>query len=315
MGIMIGEVQKAFTGAVERALESTVNVSSTTRPPFRIPGPHPHKGIGSGVVMDNEGHIITNQHVVAGSEKTIITLANGRVFGGTVIGGDDETDIAVVKVDSDELRPAQFGNSQELKVGQPVLAIGNPLGLSGGPTVTSGVISSLQRSLKLGDGNGLRVIQTDAPVNPGNSGGPLVDLDGKAVAITTAMIPQAKGIGFAVPINTALKVAGEIIEHGGVRRPWLGIVGYDVNTRLAHRYGLSSSRGVFVVEVSSSSPAADAGLRVGDVILSLSGEATAGIGDLMEIIKARGIGESVEMEVERRGDRVKLRSTLGTRPF
>lgn len=312
---MIGELQQAYTLAVERALASTVSVSSSTRPPSRRRGPHPSKGVGSGVVMDGEGHVLTNYHVVGGTERVIVTLADGRIFGGQVVGGDEETDIAVVRVEGDDLRPAEFGDSDALHAGQPVLAIGNPLGLSGGPTVTSGVVSSLQRNLKLGNGNGVKVIQTDASVNPGNSGGPLVDLEGRVVAVTTAMMPYANGIGFATPINAAREIAQQILAHGGVQRPWLGIVGYDVNRRLAVRYRLKTGRGVFVVELTPDGPAEAAGLRVGDVILSAGGEDTDSLGDLVEGLRTKEIGEALELEVERHGERTRLEAVLGTRPF
>ncbi len=312
---MIGELQQAYTQAVERALESTVSVSTSARPPVRHRRHFPAKGVGSGVVLDGDGHVLTNYHVVGGAEKVIVTLADGRVFGGRVVGGDEETDVAVVRVEEGDLRPAEFGDSDTLRAGQPVLAIGNPLGLSGGPTVTSGVVSSLQRNLRLGNGNGVKVIQTDAPVNPGNSGGPLVDLEGKVVAVTTAMMPYANGIGFAIPINAAREVAQQVLDHGGVQRPWLGIVGYDVNRRLAFRYRLAARRGVFVVELTSGSPAEEAGLRVGDVILSVGGEATEGVADLVDVLRTKKVGDRLKLEVERHGKRTQLEAALGTRPF
>src|SRR5213083_2688167 len=218
---MLADLQNAYIQAVERAGASTVNVSTAQRPYGPPWGQWPRRGFGSGVILDDKGHILTTHHVVDGAEKVIVTFADGRVLSGAVVGGDEETDIAVVRVDGKEFRAADYANSDELKVGQPVLAIGNPLGLSGGPTVTSGVVSSLRRSVDLGNG-GLKVIQTDAAVNPGNSGGPLVDLQGKVVAINTVTIPYAEGIGFAIPANTALKVAKEILQKGRVQRPWLG---------------------------------------------------------------------------------------------
>ncbi len=281
-------------------------------PPF---GPFPRRGVGSGVILDSQGHIITNQHVVDDAQKIIVTLADGRVLPGTVVGGDEETDVAVVKVDGKDLRPAEFANSDDLKVGQPVLAIGNPLGLAGGPTVTSGVVSSLRRSLQLSNGDGLKVVQTDAAVNPGNSGGPLVDLQGRVIAITTAMIPYAQGVGFAVPVNTAREVARQLIEHGKVQRPWLGITGYDVNRRVAYYYGLEASRGVFVTEVTPDSPAEAAGIQVGDALLNVGDRSLATVGDLVESLRSSSIGGNVELEVERHGRRLRLRATLGTRPF
>ncbi len=265
--------------------------------------------------MDSDGHILTNRHVVDEARRIIVTLSDGRILGGAVIGSDEETDIAVVKVDGENLKTADFGDSDKLKVGQPVMAIGNPLALSGGPTVTSGVVSSLRRSLQMGNGNGLKMIQTDAAVNPGNSGGPLVDLEGHVVAINTATIPYADGIGFAIPVNAALDVAKQIIEHGQVQRPWLGIMGYDVGRRVAHHYGLRTSRGILVVEVTSGSPAAEAGLQVGDVVLSVDGEGVASLGDLVEVLKSRKIGDEVDLEVERHGKDVRAKTKLGTRPF
>src|SRR3990170_1222553 len=203
---MISELQDAYTHAVEQAAKSVVSVGTTAvpvGPPF---GPYPRRGHGSGVVFDDQGHVLTSHHVVAKAERLFVGLADGRVLSGKIVGADEETDIAVVRIEAGGLHPSALGDSDALKVGQPVLAIGNPLGLAGGPTVTSGVISSLRRNLQHHDADGLRMIQTDAAVNPGNSGGPLVDLAGKVVAINTATIPFAEGIGFAVPINDAAQV-------------------------------------------------------------------------------------------------------------
>ncbi|MFQ6012762.1 MAG: S1C family serine protease, partial [Thermoplasmata archaeon] len=301
---MIGELQDALTGAVEKAARSTVSVSTSARP-YRGWGRFP-PGTGSGVVMDAQGHILTNYHVVQGADGVLVSLSNGTIVGGRLLGGDEETDIAVVKVDGEKLPPAEFGDSDALKVGQPVLAIGNPLGLAGGPAVTSGVVSSLRRSLQVGNGNGLKMIQTDAAVNPGNSGGPLVDLEGKVIAVNTANIPHADGIGFAIPSKTALETAEQIIEHGRVQRPWLGIVGYDVNRRVARRYGLKASRGVLVAEVTSDGPAERDGIRVGDVILSLAGETLDTVGDLVELLRAHDVEKKIAMEVDRNGESLRI---------
>lgn len=311
---MISDLESAYTAAVEKAGASTVSISvagAFRGPPFR---PYPRRGIGSGVVLDREGRILTNAHTVDGADRILVGLGDGRVLGGAVLGADEDTDIAVVKVDGDHLQPAEFGDSDRLKVGQPVLAIGNPLGLPGGPTVTSGVVSALHRSIRLGDGDGLPVIQTDAAVNPGNSGGPLVDLQGRVVALNAATIPYAEGIGFAVPINAALDVARQIAEHGRAQRPWLGVVGYDVDRRVAHYYGLPVNQGVFLVELSEGGPAAAAGLRVGDVLTSIDGRPLAEVSDLVEALRGKKIGETVEVGFERQGAK-KLRIALGTRPF
>ncbi len=311
---MIADLETAYTQAVERAGASTVSISvagAFHHPPFR---PYPRRGIGSGVVLDAQGHILTNAHTVDGAERILVGLGDGRVLGGEVLGADSETDIAVVRIEGDHLQPAEFGDSDRLKVGQPVLAIGNPLGLPGGPTVTSGVVSSLQRSIRLGDGEGLQVIQTDAAVNPGNSGGPLVDLQGRVIAVNAATIPYAEGIGFAIPINAAREVAGQIISHGKVQRPWLGIVGYDVDRRIAQYYQLPVSQGVFLVELSDGGPARAAGLQVGDVLTSLDGRPLAGISDLVDALHGKAIGQSVEVGFVRQGAKT-VRLALGTRPF
>jgi serine protease Do len=311
---MIAELETAYTGAVERAGASTVSISvagAFHNPPFR---PYPRRGIGSGVVLDKEGRILTNAHTVNGAERILVGLGDGRVLGGRVLGADEDTDIAVVKVDGDHLQPAEFGDSDRLKVGQPVLAIGNPLGLPGGPTVTSGVVSSLHRSIRLGDGYGLQVIQTDAAVNPGSSGGPLIDLQGRVIALNAATIPYAEGIGFAVPINVARDIAAQIIAHGKAQRPWLGVVGYDVDRRIAHYYQLPVSQGVFLVELSEGGPAGAAGLQVGDVLTSLDGRPLTEVSDLVEALREKKIGETVEIGYERQGSK-KIRIALATRPF
>lgn len=312
---MLADLQNAYIQAVERAGASTVNVSTAQRPYGPPWGPWPRRGFGSGVVLDDQGHILTTHHVVEGAERVIVTFSDGRVLSGTVVGGDEETDIAVVRVEGKDFRAADYANSDELKVGQPVLAIGNPLGLPGGPTVTSGVISSLRRHLGRGPGDGLPVLQTDAAVNPGNSGGPLVDLRGRVVAINTATIPYAEGIGFAIPINAALSAAREIVAHGRVQRPWLGIGGYDIDRRLASYYGIATRHGVFTAELTLESPAEKAGLQVGDVITSVGGKTLTGVADLVEALRERTIGDSVEIEGERRGQKLRVKATLGPRPW
>lgn len=312
---MLAQLQDAYIGAVEKAAASTVSVS-TARGPYGPPfGPYPRRGMGSGVVFDAQGHVLTTHHVVDGVEKVIVAFPDGRVLSGTVVGGDEETDIAIVRVSGSDFRPADLADSDGLRVGQPVLAIGNPLGLPGGPTVTSGVVSSLRRSLARGPGDGVRVIQTDAAVNPGNSGGPLIDLQGRVVAINSATIPFAEGIGFSIPINAAREVARQIIEHGHVQRPWLGIAGYDVDRRIAAYYGLTVHRGVFLAEVTPGSPADAAGLQVGDVLTSLGGRPLVGLVDLIESLRVRKISDAVEVETERRGRTVRATAVLGTRPF
>src|SRR2546428_13566910 len=212
---MIADLQNAYVNAVERVGVSTVNVSTAGAaygPPFGRPWPR--RGFGSGVLLDAQGHVLTTHHVIDGASKVIVTFADGRVLSGSVVGGDDETDVAVIKVDGQDFHAAEFADSDQLKVGQPVLAIGNPLGLPGGPTVTSGVISSLRRNLSFGPGDGLPVIQTDAAVNPGNSGGALLGLSGRVVAINTPSITHSGGLGVAISVNVALGGARADLELG-----------------------------------------------------------------------------------------------------
>ena len=187
---------------------------------FRV---FPVEGVGSGVIIDEKGYILTNNHVIDDAERLKVTLADGRVLKGKVAGTDEVTDLAVLKVESEDPLPAAtLGDSDSLKAGQIVMAIGNPFGLTGGPAVTAGIVSSLDRSIQTRNGV-LELIQTDAAINPGKSGGPLVDTKGEVVAINTANMPYAQGIGFAVPVNTAKKILQELIEKGKVARPWIGV--------------------------------------------------------------------------------------------
>ena len=311
---MMTQLEEAFTKAVEKASESTVSISSASAfhgPPW---GHMWRRGVGSGVVLDSKGHILTNYHVVDGADRIVVTLTDGKVLSGTVVGGDEETDIAVVKVEGANLPPAEFRDENGVKVGQPVLAIGNPLGMPGGPTVTSGIVSSLSRSLQMYPGGGMKVIQTDAAVNPGSSGGPLVDLEGKVLGITTAVMTHAEGIGFAVPSKVALDIARQIIEHGQVMRPWLGISGFDANSRPAYYYGMWAPSGVFIADVTPGSPADKAGIQVGDNLQTIDGKPLAGLGDLLEALRSRKVGDSAVLEIGRQGASRKVQVALGTRP-
>ncbi len=311
---MTTEIEERYIQAFDKSSRSTVSVLVAAPPMGACHGPFRRRGVGSGVVLDMKGHILTNQHVVSHCDRIMVALNNGHVFQGKVVGGDERTDVAVVRIEADELTPAELGNSDELKVGQPILAIGNSLGLSGGPTVSSGVISSLRRSLITGKGNGIAVIQTDASVNPGNSGGPLVSLDGRVIAITTAMIPYAEGMGFAIPINKAKEIADQIIEHGKVQRSWLGVSAFDVTPRLAYQFRLPSTDGVFVSEVVPESPAESADLRMGDVILSVDDAQLGSVMDLLAILDEKKIGQKVELKVRRNGRLEELHVILGTQP-
>jgi len=310
---MISSMEQAYTQAVEKASASVVSIGSAKAlrgPPFR---PWWRRGIGAGVVLDGEGHILTNHHVIDDAQQLLVTFPDGTVNGGSVVGGDEETDVAVIRVESRGLTPADFADSDAVKLGQPVFALGNPLGLSGGPSVTSGIVSSLSRSLSFA-ANGQRMIQTDAAVNPGNSGGPLVNLGGQVVGILTAMIPHAEGIGFALPANAARSVGTELIAHGSIERPWLGVTALDAASPQAAYYGVHATSGVFVAEIAPGSPAERAGLLPGDVLVTLGGEPLSGVGGLVDSLRAKKVGDAIPLGVHRGGKSVTVRADLAPRP-
>src|ERR1700730_19276955 len=295
------ELEGQITGAVERLSESVVGIESTriTRD-YRF-GMVPVEGQGSGVIIDPRGIIITNNHVVDESARVQVNLKDGRTFVGEVIGTDSATDVALVKVEADNLPFATLGDSEKLKVGQIVLAIGNALGLPGAPTVSMGLIGALGRPLPGTDFVVEGLIQTDAAINPGNSGGPLADLDGRVIGMNTAMIPFAQGMGFAIPSETIKRIMDQITRHGRVVRPWLGISGLDVNPSIARRYGLSVDSGVLLAEVMRDSPAHVAGLREGDIVVGIGEHKVEQMKGLVTALSKFAIGERVTMSFVRTG--------------
>ncbi len=299
---------------LDKVSRSVVNVSTVKLLDHVFYRAVPVKGMGSGTIIDAEGHILTNKHVVSGAQKIGATLADGRVLEGRVTGTCSTHDVAIIKVKERELAAAELGDSDKLKVGQRVFAIGNPFGLAGGPTVTSGVVSALNRSIESSRGMIENLVQTDAAINPGNSGGPLVDMQGRVVAINTAIIPYAQGIGFAIPINSARKCANEIIVHGGMVRPWLGVSGLTVTREVASYYGLPVDRGVLVTRVIPGSPSDDAGLVPGDIVLEFSGKTTSNIKELVKEIQKRKAGEKVELLILRDSRRWIVEAVLERTP-
>jgi serine protease Do len=293
------------TGAVEKVSESIVSVSSM-RLERRFFGIVPLEGQGSGIILDKSGLIVTNNHVIDGANQVHVSLKDGRTFTGEVVGADEATDVAVIRVNASDLPAAELGDSERLRVGQFVLAIGNALALPGGPTVSMGVLSAKGRPLPGSDFIFEGLLQTDAAVNPGNSGGPLADLDGRIIGITTLMIPYAQGMGFAIPINTVKKIAQEILESGRVSRRWIGISGIDVTPQLARRYSLQADSGFLVAEVVPRSPADYAGVRNGDVIVGAAGEEVKHTKDLLVAISKVTVGGKVNLEVNRLGRKGRL---------
>ncbi len=263
----------------------------------------PLEGQGSGIIIDPRGLVVTNNHVIEGASQVHVGLKDGRTFTGEVVGADEATDVAVIRVNASDLPAAELGDSEALKVGQFVLAIGNALALAGGPTVSLGVLSAKGRPLPGTDFIFEGLLQTDAAVNPGNSGGPLADLEGRVIGVTTMMIPYAQGMGFAIPVNTVKKIAQEIVETGRVSRRWIGISGVDVGPQLARRYGLQTQSGFLVAEVVPSSPADHAGLRSGDVIFGAGGSEVRHTKDLLMAISKTNAGQPIRLEVDRMGNR------------
>jgi len=284
---------------LDKVSHSVVNVSTIKLLQHIFYRAVPVKGMGSGTIIDPEGQVLTNNHVIAGAEKIGVTLADGRVLEGRVLGTCSSHDMAIVKVKGEKLPVAELGDSDKLKVGQRVFAIGNPFGLAGGPSVTAGVISAVNRSIESERGMIENLVQTDAAINPGNSGGPLVDIQGRVVAINTAIIPYAQGIGFAIPINSARKCTNEIIAHGSMIRPWLGVNGLTVTKEVSAYYGLPVDRGALVTRVIPGSPADNAGIVAGDIILEFAGRTTNNIEALVKEIQKRKAGEKVEVVILR----------------
>ncbi|MGI0070635.1 MAG: S1C family serine protease [Thermoplasmata archaeon] len=255
----------------------------------------------SAFVIDPAGYLVTNQHVVDGAAKLRVQLADGRDLDGEVVGGDPVTDLAVVRVDAAGLPAARLGKSEELRVGQIVLAIGNALGLPGGPTVSTGVVSALGRPLPGSDFVFEGLIQTDAAINPGNSGGPLVDLSGSVVGINTAMVPFAQGVGFAIPIHAVARVAEELRAKGRIVRPWMGLTVAELRPEVAVRYGLEVGSGLLVGEVEPRSPAHKAGLKAGDVLTRIGPTEVRNVRDLVAALSHYPVGSDVEVGYRRRG--------------
>jgi len=306
--------EKNVLDILEKVSKSVVNISILKLVHHMFYQAVPVKGMGSGTIIDPKGYVLTNNHVVGGAEKITVTLWNGEVLKGRLIGSCAVHDMAVVKIDKEGLTAAELGDSDKLRVGQRVYAIGNPFGLVGGPSVTTGVISALNRTIESQSQLMENLVQTDAAINPGNSGGPLVDLEGKVVAINTAIIPYAQGIGFAIPINSAKSCAGETVESGVSVRPWLGIIGLSLTDELARYYGLPVDQGVLVTKVVDGSPAERSGIVDGDIILRMDGAPVNSIRDLIEKIHQRKIGQTIRIAVFRRDREQSFEVTLSKMP-
>lgn len=279
---------------IEKVSRSVVNISTLKLVRNNFYQTVPVSGMGSGTIIDSNGLILTNNHVVGGAQKINVTLGKDEVLEGTIVGSCAIHDIAVVKVKRKNLQASDIGDSDKIRVGQRVYAIGNPFGLTGGPSVTSGVISAINRTIESERGLIENLVQTDASINPGNSGGPLVDVTGTVIAINTAIIPYAQGIGFAIPTNTAKTCSDEVINEG-TKRQWIGIIGLSLTKEIARYYGLPANRGVLVTRIAEGSPAEEAEMTESDIILEINNVQTNKIEDLAKEIQRRKIGDTIRI--------------------
>ncbi|RIE06015.1 S1C family serine protease [Candidatus Cryosericum terrychapinii] len=293
--------EQAIENAVKIASPAVVqiNITSVSQNPFGFSS-GTQEGLGSGFIITSDGYVLTNNHVVENATKITVMLKDGREFSGQVVGTDTTSDVAVVKINGTNLPTVQLGDSSTLTVGQKVIAIGNPYGLS--QTVTTGVISALERNVQASATENLvGVVQTDAAINPGNSGGPLVDLSGRVVGMNTMIYQDAQGLGFSVSINTAKKVYDAIIKDGKITWPALGIQGATLTTSIAQQYNVKASQGVYIVQITSGSGAETAGLKAGDVITAIDDKPMTTIDGVLSYIRSRNVGDTVQVVADRGG--------------
>ena len=301
---------RAVMTAVEKIGPSVVNVEVHTAGKTRSGEPRDRRGGGSGFVFTPDGLILTNSHVVHDATRIDVTLTDGRRAPADIVGDDPASDLAVIRIDAPGLQAAQLGDSQQLRPGQMAIAIGNPYGFQS--TVTAGVVSALGRSLRAYSGRLIEdVIQTDAALNPGNSGGPLVNSHGEVIGVNTATILPAQGICFAIGINTAKFVASRLLRDGRIRRSWIGVSAQTVplHRRVVRFYNLPKESGVVVAGVEERSPARHAGLREGDVIVALDDKPVAGVDDLHRLLTDAQVGARCALTVIRHTEKINLSIT------
>jgi putative serine protease PepD len=310
-----------------------VNITSVVVERDFFFNPIPREGAGSGSIIDTDGHILTNHHVIRDSTKLEVTLSDGSKWPAKFVGADPDNDLAVIQVDApkEKLTVISMGDSSELKIGQKVLAIGNPFGL--GQTLTTGIISSLGRSIRSEAGTLIEdLIQTDAAINPGNSGGPLLDSKGRIIGINSAIISPtgaSVGIGFAIPVNTAKRILPELISKGYVSYPWIGASIYPLIPEFARVLGLKVERGAVIAEVVAGGPSDKAGLKGGnrrvqvgnsvipvggDVITEMDGKEVTSSDELIRMIRNHRPGDKVELKLLRKGKFLNIKMTLGEKP-
>jgi serine protease DegQ len=317
----------SFRVAAQRAAAAVVSINTTMAPArhpqasdpwfrffFGDQDQMPQAGLGSGVIISADGYVLTNNHVVEGADEIEVALNDSRHARGKVIGTDPDTDLAILKISLDRLPVITLGNSDSLQVGDQVLAIGNPFGV--GQTVTSGIVSALGRN-RLGINTFENFIQTDAAINPGNSGGALVDVNGNLMGINTAIYSRtggSMGIGFAIPVSTAKLVLDGIVKDGVVRRGWIGVEPAELSPELMETFGVKAQRGVLITGVLQSGPAAQAGIRPGDVITEVAGKQVASVSELLSGVAALKPGTPAKFGLFRRDQALNVDVTPGLRP-
>ena len=306
----IPEIIKDLTPSVVHIQTEAVQLDQFNRP-------SPGVGVGTGEIIDGEGHVLTNNHVIAGAERILVTLSDGRALEAELIGGDAILDLVVVRIEAEGLVPIPIGKSSNLAVGDQVIAIGHALDLPGGPTITGGWVSALDRTLDVSQTVTMQnLIQTDAAINPGNSGGPLVNRDGKFVGINTAKLPSGEGIGFAIAIDPAMPLIKELIDHGKIDRGFLGVSTVNITQALSKNFDLPVTFGAGIISVVPDSPADKVGLRERDIIVAMAGKTVNNVAELDSILIGYLAGNSVEVEFFRfrEGTSRKVTVTLAARP-
>jgi S1-C subfamily serine protease len=300
---LLDAYSRAVVAVVETVGAAVVSISVAGRGPRG-------QGAGSGLIIAPDGYVLTNSHVVHGAPRLHVTLTDGRSLGASLVGEDPATDLAVIRVDAAGLPHGTLGDSGALRVGQLAIAIGNPLGFES--TVSTGVVSALGRALRSTTGRLIEnIIQTDVPLNPGNSGGPLVDSRGRVIGINTAIIAMAQGISFSIPIDTAKWVVPQLLARGRVRRAYLGLAGQQrpLDRRVARALGLATRSAVEVVSVEPASPAGLAGLRQADLVVAMNERPIRSVDDLHRFLAEGTIGDPVVLTIIRAAERLRLRVT------
>ena len=299
---------------VDSIRPSIVAVFTESVPTDRFFEPEPQQGAGTGIILDTNGHILTNNHVVDGAQKIEVLLSDGRKVAAKVVGTDPSTDVAVISIDVKDVKPAPLGDSDSLNVGDEVIAIGHALALPGGPTVTLGIVSALDRSIR--EPNGVLIenlIQTDAAINPGNSGGALLNSDGEVVGMNTAIAGEAQNIGFAIAISPAKTIVDQLINTGKIVRPFLGVSMVDVTPEVAAQQDLSVKEGALVASIVVGSPADQVGIQAGDVIIEIDGKKVTDASIAKNILGAHKVGDKVDILLVRGKDQIRLKPALAKR--